>query len=82
MEINHKFEFVNGTFDTDTGKIVCVPYKKYETVELCFKTDSFNIPFAIIKLHSKDRYLDAKDVFDDAVKLGKEIEKRWNNYKK
>ena len=36
------------------------------------------IPFADIKLHDKDRWVDAEATYDDAVKLAKEIEARWN----
>ena len=79
MEIKQKFNYVDGSFETDTGKLVCVKSEKYCSVELCFKENMY-IPFAKIKLHSKDRYIDAKEVLDDAYNLGKEICKRWNAY--
>jgi len=78
-QINHRIEFVEGPFDIGKGKLACVPYRKYNEVLICFK-ESMNVPFAKIKLHSRDRYTDAKAVFDDAVRLGQEIVKRWNSY--
>ena len=48
---------------------------------MCFK-EGWNIPFARIKLFSRDRWIDAEGTFDDAVKLGEEIVKRWNEYSK
>lgn len=81
MEINHKFWNVNGAFETETGELVCVGLKKYNAVLLCFKAN-MNIPFAEIRLHSEDLAVDADAVFDDAVKLGDEIARRWNENKK
>lgn len=80
MKINQKFDFVDGTFDTDTGKLECVKYSKYNRVDLCFK-EGMNIPFAQIKLHSRDLSIDAQEVLEDANNLGEEIVKRWNDYK-
>ncbi len=77
MKIKQKFDFVSGEFDTDTIEMICLPYEKYASVELCFK-DGANFPIAEIKLHSKDRYGDAMEVFDSAVALGREIAERWN----
>lgn len=77
MEIKTQIEFVEGAFETDTGKLVCVQSRKHVDVQLCFKA-GMNVPFADIKLYTKDRYVDAKAVFEDAVKLGDEIVKRWN----
>lgn len=79
--INHKFDFVDGCFDMKHGELICVPQEKHMQVLICFKA-SMNVPFAKIKLHSKDRYIDAKEVFDDATRLGEEIAKRWNSYSK
>lgn len=81
MEINHKIEFVEGPFDTETGKMVCVGKKKHGEVLLCFH-GNMNIPFARIKLHSKDLAIDADAVFDDAYRLGEEIVSRWNHFAK
>lgn len=77
MKIEHKFEFVEGSFEMTTGKIISVSNKKYGIVDLCFK-ESVNIPFARIKLHSKNLTVDADAVFDNAVRLGAEIVRRWN----
>jgi len=80
MEIKQKFQFVDGSFDTEHGELICVRKNKYCLVELCFKEHMY-IPFAKIKLHSKDTYADAKEVMDDAYNLGQEICKRWNAFK-
>lgn len=77
MEINQKFRFVEGTFDTVPGEIKCVVSRKYLEVELCFVA-GMNIPFAQIKLYSSSLRMDAEATFDDAVNLGKEIARRWN----
>lgn len=76
-EINHLIEFVNGPFDTTTGKLVCVKSPKYGKVELCF-AENMNIPFACIKLHTRDRAVDADAVLESAYTLGQEIARRWN----
>ena len=81
MEIKHKFNHVQGNFETETGKIVCVPKHKYSDVSLCFKAN-MNIAFANIVLHSNDLAIEAQEVFEDATNLGNEIEKRWNEYPK
>ncbi len=80
MNINQKFEFVEGAFDTVAGTIRCVVSRKYLEVELCFVSDpsSMNIPFCQIKLYSSGLRKDADATFDDAVNLGKEIARRWN----
>lgn len=77
MEINVKFDFVDGSFDTDTGKLECVKNTTHSTVKLCFK-ENMNIPFAKIKLYSSDLLRDANEVLDNAANLGNEITKRWN----
>ena len=77
MKIGHKFQFVEGDFDTDTGKLICVGNRKYGQVELCY-AEGMNIPFAAIKLYSRDLAIDSDAVFDDAMKLGEEIARRWN----
>lgn len=77
MDINQKFEYVDGSFDTIQGELVCVKHEKYGSVQLCFKENMY-LPFATIKLHSKDLFVDAMEVIDDAYKLGNEICRRWN----
>lgn len=76
-EIDMKFEFVEGTFDMNTDKLVCVSRDKYKDVHLCFKSN-MNVVFAKIKLYDSGLYKDKKEIFEDAVRLGKEIVKRWN----
>jgi len=78
-EINHRFEHVNGPFDMETGKLVCVPSSKYNDVNLCFRAN-MHIPFARILLYSSELWVDAKAVFEDASRLGDEIVKRWNEH--
>lgn len=84
MQINQKFgDHVTGTFDTIRGVIKCVQSKKYNEVELCLATGDevnpgMNIPFAQIKLYHSELWKDADETFDEAVKLGKEIARRWN----
>ena len=77
MLINHKFDFVEGALDTDSGELVCIKSKKHCEVLICVK-GSMNVPIAKIKLHSRDSYVDAQAVFQDACNLGDEIVKRWN----
>lgn len=79
MKIKHKFMCVDGDFDTHTGKLSCVGNKKYGSVTLCFN-EGLHITFASIKLHSKNHKVDADAVFEDALRLGKEIARRWNEY--
>lgn len=79
MEITPRIESVEGTFDTEKGRLACVPFPKHAEVLLCF-AERMNIPFAKIKLHSEDRYRDAIAVLPDATALGDEIAKRWNEY--
>ena len=79
FSVGHRIEFVEGDFDMQTGELVCVQRPKYGEVRLCFKA-GMNIPFASIKLHTRDRAVDADAVFDDAVKLGDEIARRWNHF--
>lgn len=77
MQINHRIEFVTGPFETETGELICIKSPKYGRVELCFKS-GMHIPFARIRLHTKDLARDADAVLEDAYNLGKEIARRWN----
>lgn len=77
MQIKQKFEFVEGEFNTVPGEIKCVVSRKNLEVELCFVA-GMNIPFCQIKLYSSGLRMDAEATFDDAVNLGKEIARRWN----
>lgn len=80
MIITPKFDFVEGSFDTQRVEMLCVSSDKHGRVELCIKEpgNNWNFPIAKIKLHSKDLYVDFKATFEDAVKLGEEIARRWN----
>lgn len=80
MIITPKFDFVEGSFDTQEVKMLCVPSEEHGRVDLCIKEpgNHWNFPIAKIQLHSKDLYVDFKATFEDAVKLGEEIARRWN----
>ncbi len=77
MEIKNRFKHVDGSFETDTGKLSCVPSRKYAVVSLCFKS-GMHIQFADIEFYSSGLWKDAEAVFDDAAVLGEEIVRRWN----
>ena len=77
MKIKIAMDCVSGSFDTDTDHLVCVGKRKYGEVLLCLKGD-MNIPIALIKLHDSATFVDTLYVYDDAVRLGKEIVRRWN----
>lgn len=73
---------VSGSFDTITGKLVCVPYKKHGEVLLGI-SDGDNapiIPIAKVKLYSSDLWKDFEATYDDASALGKEIARRFNEF--
>lgn len=80
MEITPRFDFVTGSFDTLTDKMLVIASDNHGTVELCFKEEGcgWNIPFAEIKLYSSNLYKDFKATMPDAKKLGDEISRRWN----
>lgn len=83
MEIQPKWEFVEGSFDTKDTKMVCLVSNKYKEVQLSVKSNGnkgMNLSFATIKLYSRDRLSDASETFEDASKLGYEIERRWNEF--
>ncbi|KKM82685.1 hypothetical protein LCGC14_1317020 [marine sediment metagenome] len=76
MEIKHRFENVTGNINLDELEIISVASKKNATVSLCIKAN-MNIPFAKIKLYSRDKFVDAEACFESAEVIGKEIERRW-----
>ena len=80
MKITPKWNFCEGSFDTEKVKMLCIPNDNHGRISLNIKDPdcSWNFPIALIKLHSKDLYVDFKATFDDAVKLGNEIARRWN----
>ena len=64
MEIKPKFQFVEGSFDTQRVKLLCIPDDNHGRVDLCIKDPDcgWNIPIGL----------------PDATKLGEEIARRWN----
>lgn len=80
MIITPKFEFFQGSFDTDRVKLVCVPSDKHGRVYLCIKDPEcgWNIPIGEIKLFREDTYRAFTQTLPDATKLGEEIARRWN----
>ena len=80
MKITPKFECIDGSFNTETNKMICLVNKKYGEVSLAFKEQGceFNITFASIKLHDTNFRSDFEKTVDDAKKLGDEICRRWN----
>ena len=82
MEIKLKKDFVSGTYNTVTGMLKCVDNDKHGKVILGIADDdtSWIIPIATIKLYSSDLYKDFKDTEADAVALGKEICRRFNEF--
>lgn len=79
MEITPKNKYVEGSFDTKTGEMVCVPSQMEGTVQLCLKSN-FNLPIAEIKIFDSGRYVDFIETFDDASNLGNEICRRFNQF--
>jgi len=76
MDIEFKGNIVSGNCDLEYTKLVCVPSHKYQTVELCLKsngTKGMNIVIGSI---------DCAIDYPDKKKLGFEIEKRWNEFVK
>ena len=80
MIITPKFDFVECSFDTQNVEMLCVPHENHGCIDLSIKEsgNNWNFPIAKIKLHSKDLYVDFKATFEDDVKLGEEIARRWN----
>lgn len=80
MKVTPKWDFVSGSFDTKDVEMLCVPSDKHGTITLAVKEKEghWNYPIAEIKLFSSDLYVDFKATYDDAVKLGNEIARRWN----
>ena len=78
MKVKQRIDFVEGDIDTDSDLMICVGNKKYGEVLLCFKAGGINVGFAKIKLFTSNKASDADAVFEDAVSLGEEIARRWN----
>lgn len=79
MEITPKMKHVEGSFDTKTGELVCVPSKKNGTIQLCMKSN-FNLPIAEIRIFDSGRHVDFIETFEDASNLGNEICRRFNKF--
>lgn len=79
MEINHKFRYIKGYFDTKDGQLIAVRKQKYNEVHLCFKAN-MNVPFAKIVLYFSDSLTYAKATENDAYTLAKEIVRRFNEF--
>ena len=81
MEITPKFELIEGSFDTKDSKMLCVVSDKYGEIALSIQPQScgWNFPIAQIKLYSSCLRKDFDATKEDALKLGKEIARRWNN---
>jgi hypothetical protein len=80
MIITPKFDCAEGEIDTDTDKLYSISSADYAPVFLAFKATGSFVTFARIKLHSRDTVGDSKETHNDAVALGIEIARRWNEY--
>ena len=64
--------YIEGSVDLNEIKMICIPSKpQYKEVNICFK-DGMNIQIGEIAGKSVS--------FEDRIKIGKEIAKRWNAY--
>lgn len=81
MDITPKFQFVEGSFDTKTSKMVCVASEQHGNVSLFIKSEhGWNITIGQIHLPDYDLYSDFKVTFSDAKALCEEIARRWNEF--
>ena len=73
---------VSGTFDTKTGMLQCIPYRKHGEVLLGIADDdnSAIIPIAKIKLYTSNLWKDFEATYEDASALGNEIARRFNEF--
>lgn len=73
MKIKISGKYIAGEVDTDKIELVCIHYKKYNSVELAFRESDncSNIVFTEI---------DPMIPYDDACKFGDEIVRRWNEF--
>ncbi|MBR3245230.1 MAG: hypothetical protein IKF90_21475 [Parasporobacterium sp.] len=80
MKITPKLNFVEGSFDTENVKMLCLADENHGRVELCIEEQGCGwiIPIGRIILHSKNLYVDFKETMADAKALGDEIARRWN----
>jgi len=77
--IHFKMTGVSGDLPLSEAKMHCIKSQKYTQVKLGFSRNgkTMIIPFAQIKLHDADLYIDAKEVFEDACMLGDAIVEAW-----
>lgn len=82
MEITPKIKFVSGSFDTKDSLLVLVPSDNHGEILLCVKEPDcgWNIPIGEIKLYSSGLYVDFRETYEDACKLGEEICRRFNEF--
>ena len=82
MEITPKIKFVSGSFDTKESPLVLVPSDNHGEILLCVKEPDcgWNIPIGEIKLYSSELYVDFRETYEDACKLGEEICRRFNEF--
>ena len=59
------------------GKITCKGNEALDTVSLCLHDDE-GIKFSTIRLYTGGRFADAFDSYNDALKVGDEIVRRWD----
>lgn len=81
MEIKPEYSHLEGYIDTSTNKLICKGVSRYGEVWLNFVEGELEIPFAKIMLTSNPTVQGMQDVYEDAVKLGNEIARRWNESK-
>jgi hypothetical protein len=81
MIIKHKIDILDGDIDIEELKLACSGNQKYGRVDLCFDFGC-KLAFARIILHSRDRATDADAVYLDAMAMGNETARRWNEHQK
>ena len=75
MDITSKFQFVKGSFDTKTSKMVCLASEQHGNISLFIKSEhGWNIFIGQIHLSDSDLYSDFKATFPD------DIARRWNEF--
>lgn len=81
MDITPKFQFVEGSFDTKTSKMVCVASEQHGNVSLFIKSEhGWHIAICQIHLPDFDLYSDFYVTFSDAKALCEEAARRWNEF--
>ena len=81
MKFDINLNWMNRPFDFEKDKLVCIGDRNHFVVQICAKrTKQYDPDIAVarIKLHDRENPVDAQIVFEDALKFGNEICKRWN----